>query len=230
MIKSPSPLKNYSIVCNEVARREDLSARAKGVYYYLATLPPHWNLTKIECRRHFTEGRSAFNTCFKELEDAGYITKERAMDEKGRFCSWNYRVLWSIGGDEKGRLPDDGKPTGRKTVRRETDRSETGNLLTTDIVTTNKVNTDGSNSLSIHPTEREVENYFKKNNHSGHKKFYDSNSPDWMSGGKPVNNWKHLANRYMDSYPDTKSGVVSNETDPTIIEKFQAKSREAVGL
>jgi len=77
MIKAPSPLKDFCTVCNEVARRKDLSARAKGIYYYLATLPSNWELKKQELIRRFTEGRDAFNKAFKELEDTGYIVKKQ---------------------------------------------------------------------------------------------------------------------------------------------------------
>jgi len=80
------------------------------------------------------------------------------------------------------------------------------------------------------PQERDVKKFFKENNHSGYKKFYDSNEPDWMSGGKPINNWKHLANSYMDNHPNTKGGIVESKTNQSILDKLQRQSREEVNL
>lgn len=94
MIKTPTEIKSYCIVCNEVARDRKLSARAKGIYYYLATLPSNWQLTKKECMQHFTEGNAAFNTAFKELEKAGYIVGTRQRNDQNRFIGWSYSVHW----------------------------------------------------------------------------------------------------------------------------------------
>ena len=79
-IETPDTISNYSIVCNEVARRNDLSSRAKGIYYYLATLPSMWKLNQSELFTHFTEGRDALRTAFQELENAGYIIKKQIMN------------------------------------------------------------------------------------------------------------------------------------------------------
>jgi hypothetical protein len=39
---------NFTIVLNEVFRRSDLSARAKGIYAYIMTLPDDWSICKQE--------------------------------------------------------------------------------------------------------------------------------------------------------------------------------------
>ena len=44
---------NYTIVSNEIFRRSDVSARAKGVYAYIMTLPDDWKLYKSELYKHF---------------------------------------------------------------------------------------------------------------------------------------------------------------------------------
>lgn len=95
MITTPKQPKNYAIVCNEVAQRKDLSARAKGVYYYLATLPSEWKLNKQELIQHFTEGRKAINTAFKELEIAGYVLRTVKQKKNGKFTGQSYQVFWT---------------------------------------------------------------------------------------------------------------------------------------
>src|SRR6056297_1020054 len=82
--------RNYSVIYNEVARRSDISARAKGLYFYIMTLPDDWQIYKTEIYTHFTEGREAMNKAFKELEDAGYITKKTRHGGDGRLEGWDY--------------------------------------------------------------------------------------------------------------------------------------------
>jgi len=94
MIKAPKQLANYSVVCNEVARRNDLSARAKGIYYYLATLPAEWELNMTELFTHFTEGKDAIRTAFNELVTIGYISREKKRGQ-GKFSGYSYEVHWS---------------------------------------------------------------------------------------------------------------------------------------
>jgi hypothetical protein len=64
---------NFTIVLNEVFKRSDLSARAKGIYAYIMTLPDDWLICKQELYTHFAEGKAALDTGFKELETTGYI-------------------------------------------------------------------------------------------------------------------------------------------------------------
>ena len=112
MIEAPQSLENYSIVCNEVAKRTDLSARAKGIYYYLATLPSNWKLSQQECMTHFTEGKDAFRTAFQELVDSGYIVKYQTSNEFGQFSGYEYKVIWSVcdGGKPVAEKPKTDKP------------------------------------------------------------------------------------------------------------------------
>lgn len=95
MIQTPTEPKDYCIVCNEVARRKDLSARAKGIYYYIATLPKNWGLSQKECMTNFTEGKEAFKKAFNELIEAGYITKTQSKSQQGQFVGFEYKVLWT---------------------------------------------------------------------------------------------------------------------------------------
>lgn len=95
MITTPDRPKNYSIICNEVAKREDISARAKGIFYYLTTLPYNWKLNQSELYTHFTEGEKALRSAFNELITLGYIERNAIKDEHGKFNGYNYKVNWT---------------------------------------------------------------------------------------------------------------------------------------
>ena len=86
---------NFTIVSNEVFKRNDVSARAKGLYAYIMTLPDDWKIYKQEIFTHFSEGKNALDSAFKELERLGYISKEKAKNEKGQFVGWDYTIYES---------------------------------------------------------------------------------------------------------------------------------------
>ena len=102
---------NFTIVSNEIFRRDNVSARAKGIYAYIMTLPDDWKLYKSELYKHFSEGRDAIDRAFKELETLGYIVMEKKKDEKGRYVGWDYRIIESIDNSDslKNRLSDNPK-------------------------------------------------------------------------------------------------------------------------
>lgn len=123
---------NYSVIHNEVARRTDLSARAKGIFYYLMTLPDDWKLFKGELYTHFKEGRKALDTAFNELKEAGYIKMTRVKNSQGHFKEWEYQLR------EASEIPfSDVSETGKSENRPIGNRQ----LLNTDKPNTKKLNT-----------------------------------------------------------------------------------------
>jgi hypothetical protein len=86
----------FTIILNEVFRRPDLSARAKGLFAYIMTLPDTWELYREELFTHFTEGRNALDVAFKELRDAGYIERLELRDGRGTFAGYKYVVYESV--------------------------------------------------------------------------------------------------------------------------------------
>ena len=67
---------NFSIILNDVLQRPDLSARAKGIFAYIMTLPDNWVLRKSELYTHFSEGRDSLDSAFKELENINLIARQ----------------------------------------------------------------------------------------------------------------------------------------------------------
>lgn len=133
--------KNYSTIANECFQDSTISARAKGIFGYIMTLPDNWKLQKTELYTHFTEGQKAIDTAFKELKDKGYISQNRIQKENGQFGGWEYVVFESAN-----RLPNSAesvKTDIAKTDTAEKAKSENrpvgfGELLNTNRLTTNK--------------------------------------------------------------------------------------------
>jgi uncharacterized phage protein (TIGR02220 family) len=123
---------NFTIVSNEIFKRNDISARAKGLYAYIMTLPDDWKIYKQEIFTHFSEGKNALDSAFKELEKLGYITKEKTKNEKGQFVGWDYTIYESATEDIE---------TDRMENRvSDLPKSVNGQLLSTDINTNKEIN------------------------------------------------------------------------------------------
>lgn len=128
MIVRRKKANNFTIICNEVLKNKNLSARAKGIWAYLMTLPDDWQISKLELVKNFTEGRDAFNRAFIELEKAGYIVKERKRIESGLYDGWEYIVNETTDTLET-----------RKSEIRKSENQTTENLQ---LLNTNKLNTE----------------------------------------------------------------------------------------
>lgn len=83
---------NYSVISNECFRNPQISAKAKGIFAYLMTLPYDWKIRKGEIYTHFPEGRCALDSGFKELETNGYITQKQTRDDKSRYKEVVYTI------------------------------------------------------------------------------------------------------------------------------------------
>lgn len=239
MICTPDHPKNYTIVCNEVARRLDLSARAKGIYYYLATLPENWKLNQKELLKNFTEGREAFSKAFSELVKTGYIVRQPAFDERGKLAGQDYKVFWTS-------FKNIDSPSPQKAVIRKTRVTKNQHVLNTDI---NKLLKEEEISIIrksskkfTPPTIQEVHEYAKEidilDSGKAAKLFFNHFTADpdnlWVdSQGKAVKSWKQKFNTW-NSYgsfnslnnklADSRSEI--NEEDAKLINEI--KEAEAV--
>ena len=148
IVKVANKTENYTIVSNEVPRDNTLSARAKGIYFYIMTLPANWVIHKEEIYSHFTEGRDALDTAWRELINAGYIEKD-TIREAGKIVSNTWIVYESSRITEKPNQvkPVTGKPSDGKPV---TDNPQ--------LLSTNELSTDNTNNL------KQKKKYGSKNN------------------------------------------------------------------
>jgi hypothetical protein len=70
-----------------------LSFRAKGLHTYLMSKPDDWKVYIEQLEKASPrEGRDAIRSALKELADAGYITRTRLQDTRGRMMGWDTTV------------------------------------------------------------------------------------------------------------------------------------------
>jgi hypothetical protein len=81
---------NFTVVLNKVVQNiHDVDVL--GLYVYLASLPPEWEINKIHLRKHFKMGETKMDNLFKKLKEANLLILEEHR-EKGRFVGVNYRL------------------------------------------------------------------------------------------------------------------------------------------
>lgn len=76
---------NYTVVDNTFIRDMNLSMKAKGLMLLMLSLPPEWDYSVAGLAAICKEGMTAIRGALKELEEAGYLRRERRNSEKGYF-------------------------------------------------------------------------------------------------------------------------------------------------
>jgi len=76
--------KDYTVMCNHHLRNKDLSLKAKGLLSQMLSLPENWDYTLNGLAHINLEKVDAIREAVRELERAGYITRSRERDDKGR--------------------------------------------------------------------------------------------------------------------------------------------------
>lgn len=109
---------------------EQISWKAKGILSYLLSKPDDWITYISDLEKRSTDGRDSVRSGFKELENAGYISKKR-LRVNGQFKGWEYEVYER----PYGIYTEDGKTEVGKT-----------NVGKTDIGESNTSNNDLSNN------------------------------------------------------------------------------------
>lgn len=76
---------NYTVVDNTFIRDMNLSMKAKGLMLLMLSLPPAWDYSVAGLAAICKEGMTAIRGALKELEECGYLRRERRNSEKGYF-------------------------------------------------------------------------------------------------------------------------------------------------
>lgn len=85
-------LKGYTITPNTHQRDKTISLKAKGLLSQMFSLPDSWDYTLKGLAHINREGIDAIRAAIRELEQAGYIVRERVRDEKGMLRGTKYKV------------------------------------------------------------------------------------------------------------------------------------------
>ncbi|HBB6316263.1 TPA: phage protein [Escherichia coli] len=156
---------NFVTVHKDFIHDSNISWKAKGILLYLLSRPDDWQIYETELEQHSTDGLSGLKSGIKELEEIGYIQRNRKRDESGRLNGYEYLVYEQphhIRFSNVGKTVN-GKTNNGKTVNGKS-HTTNNNSTNNDLTNNNSTNND-SNILSGDPTAypyREVINYLNK--------------------------------------------------------------------
>ena len=73
-------LRDFTVIRNSIFKDYNLSAKAKGVACQLLSLPPTWDYSVKGLVTLFNDGEASIRSALSELEEAGYLRRERERD------------------------------------------------------------------------------------------------------------------------------------------------------
>jgi len=91
-IKRAKRKTNFTMMSNTGLQDKNISFKAKGLLAYMLSLPDDWVFYQSELREHATDGETSVRSGLKELEQNGYLIKERKRDEDGKLRESNWVV------------------------------------------------------------------------------------------------------------------------------------------
>ncbi|APE12389.1 hypothetical protein BO226_19120 [Rhodococcus sp. 2G] len=88
MRRGPRLADNYTVMSNRVLNDENLSFRARGILVWLLSKPADWSIrSEAIAAQSPSEGRTAVRTAMRELEEQGYLVREKIQNELGQWAT-----------------------------------------------------------------------------------------------------------------------------------------------
>ena len=84
--------RDFTVIANSVFKDRRLSAKAKGILVEVLSLPENWDYTLKGLTTLFSDGIDSIRQGIKELEENGYIVRERKRDARGRLGGMEYVI------------------------------------------------------------------------------------------------------------------------------------------
>lgn len=159
--------KDFTVMCNHHLRNVKLSLKAKGLLSLMLSLPEDWDYTTKGLACICKDGVDSICSTLKELEQNGYLTRQRIRFENGRLGDIEYTIherpvsrAAEEGLPERGN-PEQIKPKQEKPERENPEQvkpiqAEPEQVKPTQL-NTDPLNTDRLNTYqSIYPAEPEA--------------------------------------------------------------------------
>jgi len=73
----------YGVIPNHLLNDSDISFKAKGIYAYIQSKPEDWDFSAERISRQTKEGLSSVKSALIELENKGYLNRNKYKNSKG---------------------------------------------------------------------------------------------------------------------------------------------------
>ena len=102
--------RDFTVIANSVFKDRKLSAKAKGILVEMLSLPENWDYTLKGLTTLFSDGIDSIRQGIKELEENGYIVRERKRDARGRLGGMEYVIYETPGKAVENSAPEQSSP------------------------------------------------------------------------------------------------------------------------
>lgn len=85
--------RDYTVMANHHLRNTELSLKAKGLLSLMLSLPEEWDYTTKGLSRICKDGVDSICAGVRELEEHGYVVRERIRNPKGQLGAIEYTIL-----------------------------------------------------------------------------------------------------------------------------------------
>ncbi len=85
--------RDYTVMANHHLRNTDLSLKAKGLLSLMLSLPEEWDYTTKGLSRICKDGVDSICAGVRELEEQGYVVRERIRNPNGQLGAIEYTIL-----------------------------------------------------------------------------------------------------------------------------------------
>ena len=152
--------RDYTVMSNHHLRNTSLSLKAKGLLSLMLSLPDNWDYTTKGLASICKDGIDSICSAVKELEQHGYIVRERVRNDKGQLTTIEYTILEQ----PETALPEQEKPKRENPVldnpvlgnpEQDCPEQENPAQLNTNIANTKKSNTNTSTTYPIKSYQKE---------------------------------------------------------------------------
>jgi hypothetical protein len=98
--------RDYTVMSNHHLRNANLSLKAKGLLSLMLSLPENWDYTTRGLARICKDGVDSICAGVRELEEQGYVIRERVRNANGQLGAIEYTILEQ----PRTSAPEPGKP------------------------------------------------------------------------------------------------------------------------
>ena len=102
--------RDFTVITNSVFKDRRLSAKAKGILVEMLSLPENWDYTLKGLTTLFSDGIDSIRQGIKELEENGYIVRERKRDARGRLGGMEYVIYETPEKGVENSVPEQSSP------------------------------------------------------------------------------------------------------------------------
>ena len=83
---------NFTVMSNFHFKEKKMSLKAKGLLSLMLSLPDDWNYSVSGLVTLSKDGKDGVMTALAELEEFGYLTRERITNSKGQYAGIEYNI------------------------------------------------------------------------------------------------------------------------------------------